>query len=177
MNHWNVGFVFAGVAVVAGAMAACSSDDASDAPVLAACPTSPPPEGGAAPGAGAGGFVMAKTIVPSDTSTSIVIDANASPQIQCGRAALSTYAGVAFAAPAQYRTILDGATYVEGVADVKSAVRFLRAHADQYGIDPSKVGVWGESAGGYLASMVGTTKGATTFDVGDNLAHPREKSA
>lgn len=51
----------------------------------------------------------------------------------------------------QYRTVMDGANYRDGIADVKSAIRYLRAHADDYGIDPDKVAVWGESAGGYLA--------------------------
>jgi acetyl esterase/lipase len=46
---------------------------------------------------------------------------------------------------------MDGANYRDGIADVKSAIRYLRAHADDYGIDPDKVAVWGESAGGYLA--------------------------
>jgi acetyl esterase/lipase len=69
----------------------------------------------------------------------------------------------------QYRTVPDGATYADGVADVKSAIRYLRAHAGQYRIDPNQVAVWGESAGGYLASMVGTTNGRTQFDVGANL--------
>jgi acetyl esterase/lipase len=69
----------------------------------------------------------------------------------------------------QYRTVPDGATYADGVADVKSAIRYLRAHAGQYRIDPNQVAVWGESAGGYLASMVGTTNGRTQFDAGANL--------
>jgi len=45
----------------------------------------------------------------------------------------------------EYRTEVIGATYRDGVADVKSAVRYLRAHAAQYGIDSSKVAVWGQS--------------------------------
>jgi acetyl esterase/lipase len=69
----------------------------------------------------------------------------------------------------QYRTVPDGATYVDGVADAKSAIRYLRANAAHYGIDPALVAVWGESAGGYLASMVGTTNGLKQFDVGANL--------
>src|SRR3984957_1714905 len=69
----------------------------------------------------------------------------------------------------QYRTVRDGANFRDGIADVKSAVRFLRAHADQYGVDPAKVAVWGESAGGYLAAMVGVTNGTKAFDVGNNL--------
>lgn len=69
----------------------------------------------------------------------------------------------------QYRTALDGATYRDGIADVKSAVRYLRAHADDYGIDPERVALWGESAGGYLVAMAGVTNGDASFDVGDNL--------
>jgi acetyl esterase/lipase len=69
----------------------------------------------------------------------------------------------------QYRTMLDGANFRDGVVDVKSAIRFLRAHAAEYGIDPSRVAVWGESAGGYLAAMVGVTNGVKDFDRGDNL--------
>jgi acetyl esterase/lipase len=72
-------------------------------------------------------------------------------------------------ASVQYRTITNGATCKDGVADAKSAIRYLRAHADQYSIDPGKIAVWGESAGGYIAAMVGTTNGVKQFDVGDNL--------
>jgi acetyl esterase/lipase len=84
---------------------------------------------------------------------------------------LRTYvaeAGYAVAS-VQYRTVPDGATYADGVADVKSAIRYLRAHADQYRIDPDQVAVWGESAGGYLASMVGTTNSLPRFDIGADL--------
>lgn len=68
-----------------------------------------------------------------------------------------------------YRTALDGATYVDGVADVKQAIRWLRAHADEYGIDPERVAIWGESAGGYLAAMVGLTDSDPKYDRGGNL--------
>jgi acetyl esterase/lipase len=43
--------------------------------------------------------------------------------------------------------------------DCKNAVRFLRARADEYGVDPANVGVIGGSAGGHLALMVGYTHG------------------
>lgn len=69
----------------------------------------------------------------------------------------------------QYRTVRNGADYRDGIADVKSAVRYLRANAGKYGIDPAKVAVWGESAGGYLAAMVGVTNGIKAFDIGGNL--------
>ncbi|MCW3844510.1 alpha/beta hydrolase [Micromonospora yasonensis] len=41
--------------------------------------------------------------------------------------------------------------------DAKCAVRFLRAHAAGLGIDPSRIGVWGASAGGQLSSLLGLT--------------------
>src|SRR5882762_6914251 len=69
----------------------------------------------------------------------------------------------------QYRTVRNGANYRDGIADVKSAIRYLRANAAKYGIDPKHVAVWGESAGGYLVAMVGVTNGSKSFDVGSDL--------
>ncbi|MFJ5266600.1 prolyl oligopeptidase family serine peptidase [Streptomyces sp. NPDC088387] len=77
-------------------------------------------------------------------------------------------------ASVQYRTVNEGATYKEGVADLKSAIRYLRANADTYGIDAGNVAVWGQSAGGYLAAMAGVTNGDKSFDVGDNLDQSSE---
>jgi acetyl esterase/lipase len=69
----------------------------------------------------------------------------------------------------QYRTTRDSANYRDGIEDIKAAIRFLRANADKYGIDAGAVAVWGESAGGYLATMVGVTNHDATFDAGANL--------
>ena len=69
----------------------------------------------------------------------------------------------------QYRTTRDGANYRDGIEDVKAAIRYLRANAGKYGIDAEQVAVWGESAGGYLAAMVGVTNHDSTFDAGANL--------
>ena len=57
----------------------------------------------------------------------------------------------------RYRTVADGAKYTDGLADVRAAVRFPRANAARYSIDPRHVDLWGASAGGYLANMAGTT--------------------
>ncbi len=43
------------------------------------------------------------------------------------------------------------------IHDCKAAIRFLRAHAQQYQIDPDRIGVWGDSAGGHLVAMLGTS--------------------
>jgi acetyl esterase/lipase len=46
-------------------------------------------------------------------------------------------------------------TIPECVADVKRAIRFIRLHAKDYGIDPERIGVTGGSAGGHLSLMLG----------------------
>jgi acetyl esterase/lipase len=43
--------------------------------------------------------------------------------------------------------------------DCKNAVRFLRAKADEFGIDPARIAIGGGSAGGHLALLVGLTSG------------------
>ncbi|MFE1625201.1 alpha/beta hydrolase fold domain-containing protein [Brevibacillus reuszeri] len=49
------------------------------------------------------------------------------------------------------------ASFPAQIHDVKAAVRWVRAHAREYSIDPSKIGVWGHSSGGHLASLLGTS--------------------
>lgn len=68
-------------------------------------------------------------------------------------------------AAAEYRTVPD--RYPALINDAKAAVRYLRAHARQFGIDPQRIGVIGDSAGGYVAQMMGTTNGEKQFDTGD----------
>lgn len=48
--------------------------------------------------------------------------------------------------------------------DCKCAIRFLRAHAKKYNLDPDRIGVWGASAGGNLVAMLGTTGGVEEFE-------------
>ncbi|MBI1355214.1 MAG: alpha/beta hydrolase fold domain-containing protein [Acidobacteria bacterium] len=63
------------------------------------------------------------------------------------------------------------ATFPAQIHDCKGALRWLRAHADEYGIDPRRVGVWGSSAGGHLVALLGTSGGVRELegDVGGNL--------
>lgn len=51
----------------------------------------------------------------------------------------------------------DEAVFPAALADVKAAVRFVKANAMEYGFDPERITVWGESAGAYLALMTALT--------------------
>ncbi|MHB0998713.1 MAG: alpha/beta hydrolase fold domain-containing protein [Armatimonadota bacterium] len=67
------------------------------------------------------------------------------------------------AASVEYR--LSGvAPFPAQLQDCKCAVRYLRANAAKYGIDPNRIAVWGCSAGGHLAAMMGLTEGIPEFD-------------
>ncbi len=55
------------------------------------------------------------------------------------------------------------------IEDVKAAVRFLRAHAEEYGIDKNRIAVSGASSGGHLSNMLGMSDEFRLFDVGENL--------
>jgi acetyl esterase/lipase len=56
----------------------------------------------------------------------------------------------------EYR-IIGEATFPEPLKDVKTAIRFLRANATRYNINPDRIGIWGNSAGGQLAAMAAVT--------------------
>lgn len=61
------------------------------------------------------------------------------------------YIGVAI----QYR-LTGEAIFPAQIEDCKLAIRYLRAHAEHYHLNPNKIGVWGTSAGAHLASLLGT---------------------
>ena len=49
------------------------------------------------------------------------------------------------------------AVFPAQIEDCKAAIRWLRANAAKYHLDPDHIGVWGASAGGHLVAMLGTT--------------------
>ena len=65
--------------------------------------------------------------------------------------------------------LMDMAPFPAQIEDCKSAVRWLRANADRFGLDAENIGVWGVSAGGHLAALLGTTGDVKEFDVGEHL--------
>lgn len=66
------------------------------------------------------------------------------------------------------------AIYPAQIEDCKAAIRWLRAHASEYGLDPERFGVWGASAGGHLAALLGVTNTTREFAVGENLDQPSD---
>ena len=56
------------------------------------------------------------------------------------------------------------AKYPAQIEDCKAAVRFLRANAKKYNLDPNHFGVFGESAGGHLVALLGTTAGVKELE-------------
>ncbi|MDR0643136.1 MAG: alpha/beta hydrolase [Treponema sp.] len=56
--------------------------------------------------------------------------------------------------------------FPEAAEDVKLAIRFLKAHAAEYGIDGGRIALMGESAGGYLSALCGLTGKDRAFDKG-----------
>lgn len=70
-------------------------------------------------------------------------------------------------AAAEYRVVPN--RFPAPLEDGKAAVRYLRAHAESYGIDPKRIGVLGDSAGGWLAQLMATTSDETGYDKGDFL--------
>ncbi len=55
------------------------------------------------------------------------------------------------------------------IEDCKAAIRWLRAHAQEYHLDPAQFGVWGSSAGGHLVALLGTSGDVKAFDTGAHL--------
>ncbi len=81
---------------------------------------------------------------------------------EAGNCAALTARGYA-AASINYR--LSGeAKYPAQIQDCKAAVRFLRANAAKYNLNPDKIGSWGGSAGGNLASLLGTSSGVSELE-------------
>jgi acetyl esterase/lipase len=60
------------------------------------------------------------------------------------------------------------------IVDAKCAVRYLRANAKALDIDPKDIGIWGHSAGGHLASLVGLAGPGAGWDTGP---YPNQSSA
>lgn len=85
--------------------------------------------------------------------------------------------GVAVAS-ADYR-LVPTAIYPAQIHDAKAAVRWLRAHGPDHGLRVDRIGAWGASAGGYLASMLALTANDPILegDTGEELDHASDVQA
>jgi acetyl esterase/lipase len=68
-----------------------------------------------------------------------------------------------------YRLATSDIKFPAMIEDIKCAVRYLRAHAGEYHLNPEKFGVLGASAGGHLAALLGTTDIKAGFETGQYL--------
>lgn len=77
--------------------------------------------------------------------------------------------GYAMASISYRRTV--EAKFPALIHDIKAAVRFLRAHANQYGYRSDKIILWGSSAGGHLVALAGLTNGNQLLEgkIGNDL--------
>jgi acetyl esterase/lipase len=70
------------------------------------------------------------------------------------------------------------AVFPAQIQDCQAALRWLRANAKTYNLDPAKVGVGGDSAGGHLSALLGTAGGAKAFSpIGGNDDQPDRAQA
>jgi len=61
------------------------------------------------------------------------------------------------------------APFPAAIQDVKAAIRWLRARASTYNIDPKRAAIWGQSAGGHLAALAGVTCGVAALEPGARI--------
>jgi acetyl esterase/lipase len=87
------------------------------------------------------------------------------------------YLGQGYAVASINYRLSQHAKFPAQIEDCKAAVRWLRTHAAEYRIDPKRFAAWGASAGGHLATMLGTTGDTQEFDVGMNLDQPSRVQA
>jgi acetyl esterase/lipase len=72
-------------------------------------------------------------------------------------------------------SFIDGA--LPATQDGKAAVRFLRANSSKYNLDPNRFAVWGNSAGGYMAAIIGVTGDQSTIFDDSTLGNAGVSSA
>lgn len=76
----------------------------------------------------------------------------------------------------EYRT-RNESVYPAPVVDIKAAIRYLRAHAKEFFVDPDRIVLGGESAGGCLSLLAAASDGISVFEQGDYLEQPSNVQA
>lgn len=68
----------------------------------------------------------------------------------------------------EYR-VAPTAIFPEPLEDLKAAIRYLKANAEKFNINPNEIALMGSSAGGYLVAMAGASNDTKQFDKGEHL--------
>jgi acetyl esterase/lipase len=84
------------------------------------------------------------------------------------------FARIGFVAATINYRLSKEAPFPAGLADCQCAVRFLRAHAREYNLDPDRIGAWGNSAGGHLALMLGMIDPGVKLE--EEPPHPQQSA-
>ncbi len=79
-------------------------------------------------------------------------------------AALASLAAEGFVVASLEYRLADEARFPAQVQDARAALRFLKSNAAKFGIDPSRTGIWGGSAGGHLSALTALSCGVTSLD-------------
>jgi acetyl esterase/lipase len=74
------------------------------------------------------------------------------------------FAGKGYAVASMNYRLSQHAVFPAQIEDCKAAIRWLRANAKTYNLDPERIGVWGASAGGHLVALLGTTGGVEDLE-------------
>ena len=87
------------------------------------------------------------------------LDRNYRPELELLRYVSRGY----IVASIDYR-LSDQAPFPAQIQDCKCAIRYLRANAEKWNLDPDRIGVWGESAGGHLVDLLGAAEDVPEFE-------------
>jgi acetyl esterase/lipase len=101
-------------------------------------------------------------VVKADTPLPVILYIHGGGWMGGDKAAIggrhnATFAAHGFIAVSINHRLSGEAIFPAQIHDCKAAVRWLRANAETYNIDPNKIGVWGHSSGGHLAALLGTS--------------------
>ena len=82
-----------------------------------------------------------------------------------------TYLSEGFAIASIDYTLSSTAIFPQQIYDVKASIRYLRANAAKYHVNGNEIGLWGESAGGQLVALAGSTCGVSSLEGDEGVSN------
>lgn len=80
---------------------------------------------------------------------------------------MTYFAKLGYAVASVQYSVIGQTDFPNQIMEIRQAIRFLRAHADELRLDPDRIAVMGESAGGHLAMLTALSANRTEFDNGE----------